>query len=156
MPVRTRLHEREKRVGPVEPDALVTVFASTQSWESRLAQAALEAAGIEAFIADENLAHANWLYAGAVGGVKVQVRAAEKERAEAALTEAGVTRTARRRCPKCGSEDTRSSRLPAYVILGSWLLLGIPFLFHTPRYHCRQCGHEWKAGEGVKNGTAGE
>ncbi len=131
-----------------EPDTFVTVFSSTQAWEARLTQAALESAGIEAFVEDENLVHANWLYAGAIGGVKVKVRAEDKARAEEMLAEVRASHQAPKRCPSCGSEDIRRGRLPAILLVGSFMLLGVPFLFLAPRYQCRQCGHEWKEGQG--------
>ncbi|TVM16416.1 DUF2007 domain-containing protein [Oceanidesulfovibrio indonesiensis] len=131
-----------------EPDTLVTIFSSTQAWEARLAQAALESAGIDAFVEDENLAQANWLYAGAIGGVKVRVRAEDEARAEELLAEVRRAHQHTRRCPACGSEDIRRGKLPALLLVGSYLLLGVPLLFLAPRYQCRQCGHAWKEGEG--------
>lgn len=52
-----------------------------------IAMGKLHAAGIEASLADENLVQTDWLYAIAVGGIKLEVAEADAERAEQILAE---------------------------------------------------------------------
>lgn len=66
-------------------DRLVTIATFYQAGEARLAQNALTAAGIKAAVADETVIQMDWLLANAVGGIKVQVREADAERAVAEL-----------------------------------------------------------------------
>ena len=42
-----------------------------------MAKSILDSAGIESFLADENVISMNWLYSNALGGVKLQVRNAD-------------------------------------------------------------------------------
>ncbi|MBX9625685.1 MAG: DUF2007 domain-containing protein [Gemmataceae bacterium] len=64
---------------------LVTIATFDQPAQARLAQNALEDAGIKAVVADESLVAMDWLLSGAVGGVKVQVWEEDAERAVAEL-----------------------------------------------------------------------
>jgi hypothetical protein len=68
-----------------DPGALVTVAAFNTIHEAYLAKSLLEGAGITAFIADEYTIGVNWLWANAVGGVKVQVAETDAEEAEKLL-----------------------------------------------------------------------
>lgn len=64
----------------------VSSYATATQLDPSMAEATdnlfeLEAEGIRAFVIDEELVMANWLYSGAVGGVKVKVREGDVERA---------------------------------------------------------------------------
>lgn len=65
----------------------VTIFTTFDAWEAHLARHTLERAGIEAFVADEHVVGVNWLYANALGGVKLRVRARDAEEAIRILEE---------------------------------------------------------------------
>jgi tetratricopeptide (TPR) repeat protein len=60
---------------------LVTIAAFSFPAQAHVVKGRLEAEGIRAFVVDEELVTANWLYSGAVGGVKVKVREGDVERA---------------------------------------------------------------------------
>ncbi len=68
---------------PAEFDArrLVTVRRYRDLPEAIVAQSLLRAAGVEAWVQDENLVRINWMYSNAVGGIRLQVDADEKEAA---------------------------------------------------------------------------
>lgn len=66
---------------------LVTIATFGEAPQAHLARNALEAAGIQAAIADESLIGMDWLMSNAIGGVKVQVREEDAERAVAVLEE---------------------------------------------------------------------
>jgi len=67
----------------------VTVATATLRHEAELIRLRLEAADIEAWLADEGLVGAHPLLAFAVGGIKIQVDAEDEERARSALAETG-------------------------------------------------------------------
>ena len=58
--------------------------------DAHIALGRLEAAGIDAWLADENLVQTDWLYSIAVGGIKLQVEEAD---VEAALKELSIDYT---------------------------------------------------------------
>lgn len=49
--------------------------------EAHIAMGRLEVEGIDAWLADEHLVQTDWLYSIAVGGIKLQVRAEDAQRA---------------------------------------------------------------------------
>ena len=53
----------------------VTIARYDLPYEAQIARARLQAEGIQTFIADEHTIGMQWLYANALGGVKLQVRA---------------------------------------------------------------------------------
>jgi hypothetical protein len=64
---------------------MVVVSAFTSVHEAHLAQSVLQAAGIEATVADEHLVSMYWLYSNAIGGVKVLVPEAQAQDARDVL-----------------------------------------------------------------------
>lgn len=67
---------------------LVTIATFDLAPQARMAQNALRAAGIDAAVSDETVVAMEWLLAAAVGGIKVQVREEDAERAVAELERA--------------------------------------------------------------------
>lgn len=59
--------------------AIVARFDSMP--EAHIAMGRLEIEGIDAWLADEHLVQTDWLYSIAVGGIKLQVRAEDAQRA---------------------------------------------------------------------------
>lgn len=123
-------------------DELVTIKSYSQSYEAEIARGLLESQGIWAVVADSHTIGMNWLYSDALGGVKLQVRRRDAEKALEILNEeieplpdeSGVLR-----CNSCGSErleftsDRRASNW-------SWLLLGIPIFRPRASWRCLDCG----------------
>jgi len=70
---------------------LVTVATFMYPAQAHVARGRLESEGIRAFVADENLITMNWLYANTIGGVKLQVSAADADRARAILEQTPET-----------------------------------------------------------------
>ena len=143
-------------------EKLVTVAAFPSPWEARLAQSSLEAEGIEAVVADENVGS---LYGGGViGGVKLRVREEDAVRATELLatlrpipeiylvTEEDARRP---RCPTCRSEDIWYERWSRLGVLGSWILLGLPLPVPSRRWTCRRCGAEWRETPNQKEAAPG-
>lgn len=131
---------------------LVVVRSFSRPHEAHLACSALQAAGIDARLADEYVVTADWLYSNAVGGVKVLVPAGEVEAARTVLDIPAISepaesadRSAAAACPRCGSHDlapaTRGRRSSFLV----WLLLGFPLIPMLRRTRCASCGYTFSA-----------
>jgi Putative prokaryotic signal transducing protein len=69
-----------------ELERLVTIETFTTPWEAQLARACLEAEGIHAVIADEHFFRLYAALSGTLGGIKLQVRPEDAERATGFLS----------------------------------------------------------------------
>jgi hypothetical protein len=129
------------------------VAAFPQPVLAHIARGRLEAEGIECALADENIVAVQWLYSGAVGGVKLLVRESHQERALRILREADPRRSSSSRwvtgdldeprCPRCGCLDLAREPAPRWLLLPSWLLLGVPLAFLPRGWRCRHCSHRF-------------
>lgn len=138
--------------GDDDPVRWTTVAAFWHPAPAHIARLRLEADDIPCLIVDENLVATDWLYANAVGGVKLQVPADDAPRARDLLARPGGeappgpggTFPASGRCPRCGSDDAAPSRLSRPLVLLSVLLLGLPLPMLLSRSRCGACGCEWR------------
>ena len=122
---------------------LVTVATFGQSWEAHLACGKLEAAGIPAVLADENIVGTGGgLYTNMTGGIKLQVPAVDVERAVALLPRR--VRPVVVKCPKCGGTETRQAEFSPGLKAMFLVLLGIPYLFVERPWVCLGCRLVWK------------
>ncbi len=138
-------------------EELVTIATFSTAVEADLARARLESEGIECFLADEHTVTVNWLYSQAVGGVKLQVREADAQRAveilkgtstlaeDAEGRETEETEGAKPRCPRCDSPDVHYERFSRRLAFLSWLVLSFPLPFLKRKWKCENCGYEWKS-----------
>jgi hypothetical protein len=149
----------------------VTVATFWQSTEAHIARLKLESEEIDCVLIDENLVATDWLYANAVGGIKLRVpeedaaraRQILSERPPAIALEADEIRDEADRaetilvCPECGS--SRVDR-PLMIRRNIWamaammlmattilifalpVLLVVYFVWLRP-YHCQACDHVW-------------
>lgn len=119
--------------------------------EAEAAISALEAAGIECTLVDENIVAVQWFDANAVGWIKVVVadedvdRATEVLSTQAEVEEAPVEAdVAEPRCPRCGLPELhrvyyrRASVLPMLFAPLTFFL--IPLFLLLPRWKCDNCG----------------
>jgi hypothetical protein len=139
---------------PYDLEPLVTVRIFAAPWAAQLARARLEAAGIEAVVADEHLGRMFTL--NTVGGARLQVREGDVAAAidvlarQAPLPELYLVTeddAARPRCPGCRSDRVYFERWSRLGFVSSWILLGIPIPIPKSRWLCRSCGAAWKAEE---------
>jgi len=72
------------------PDDLVTLTHCDQLIAAQLLCGRLDAEGIECFIPDEHVANQTWHLSRAIGGIRVQVRQSDLERAQLVLAEPAV------------------------------------------------------------------
>jgi L-2-hydroxyglutarate oxidase LhgO len=75
---------------PSDPSAIVTLTRCGELTTAQLLRGRLDAEGIECFIPDEHLAAQTWHLTRAIGGIRVQVRQADMERAQQVLALPGT------------------------------------------------------------------
>ena len=125
---------------------MITVANCSKAEEAHLIRIRLEAGGVEAFVQDEFIVQMDWLYANAVGGIKVQINEADEERAKEILGEEPYD-TEKRHCPHCGSDRVQLASFTRKAALLSVVLLGIPLLFRRSTFNCLDCKSHWKLGQ---------
>ena len=138
--------------GVLEFRSVVTLRRYRDLAEAMVARAVLESAGIEAWIADENLVRMDWFYSNMVGGMRLQV--AEKDEAAAQeileqqapqTIEYGENETYQQpRCPKCGSSEiVLGDGMESGRSLVALAVAGVPVPPRKEVWHCEACGVKW-------------
>jgi Putative prokaryotic signal transducing protein len=144
----------------MELQELVTVRQFRDLPEALLAKGCLESAGIECFLADENLVRLDWFISNFIGGIKLNVRAADVENARTILDEPileglyvqGVGFYEQPRCPKCQSLDVNFQELDRPIAYMS-AFLRVPMPVQRPGWRCHSCDAEWED-DGAEGGRA--
>ena len=136
--------------------------------EALLSKSILDSAGIESFLADENLIRTDWFYSNLVGGIKLLVRAQDAETARKLLDQEtpekfdvdGVGEYKQPRCPRCQSLDVAFDELNKRIAYGGMLLANLPITITSDHWKCHSCGYEWDddgelaPSEGKSKGTS--
>jgi hypothetical protein len=135
----------------MEVRELVTIRQFRDLPEALLAKGSLESAGIECFLADENLVRLDWFISNFIGGIKLKVRAPDAANAQKLLDEPileglyvqGIGLYEQPRCPKCQSLDVNFQELDRPIAyLSAFLRLPIPV--QRPAWRCHACDAEWE------------
>jgi len=135
----------------MEMRELVTIRQFRDLPEALLAKGSLESAGIECFLADENLVRLDWFISNVIGGIKLNVRAADAESAQQLLDEPileglyvqGIGLYEQPRCPKCQSLDVNFQELDRPIAYMS-AFLRLPMPVQRPAWRCHACDAEWE------------
>jgi hypothetical protein len=135
----------------LEMRELVTIRQFRDLPEALLAKGSLESAGIECFLADDNLVRLDWFISNFIGGIKLKVRAADAENAQNLLDEPileglyvhGIGLYEQPRCPKCQSLDVNFQELDRPIAYMS-AFLHVPMPVQRPAWRCHTCGAEWE------------
>ncbi len=130
---------------------LVTIRQFRDLPEALLAKGSLESAGIECFLADENLVRLDWFISNFIGGIKLKVRAPDAANAQKLLDEPileglyvqGVGLYEQPRCPQCRSLDVNFQELDRPIAYMS-AFLRVPLPLQRPAWHCQTCDAEWE------------
>jgi hypothetical protein len=133
-----------------EPPVMIRRFQDLP--EALLSKSILESAGIEGFLADENLVRIDWFYSNLVGGIKLLVRAQDAETANKVLAQEtpekfdvdGVGEYKQPRCPRCQSLDVAFDELNKRIAYGGMLLARLPIAITSGHWKCHSCGYEWE------------
>jgi hypothetical protein len=134
----------------IEVRELVTIRQFRDLPEALLAKGSLESSGIECFLADDNLVRMDWFISNFIGGIKLNVRAADAENARKLLDEPilenlyvqGIGLYEQPRCPKCGSLDVNFQELDRPIAYMS-AFLRVPMPVQRPAWRCHSCNAEW-------------
>lgn len=138
----------------VEQQALTTIRQFRDVPEALLAKGLLEAAGIECFLADDNMIRMDWFISNLLGGIKLQVKTKDAAAANEVLRQPipenfeveGVGAYQQPNCPECGSLDMTFEELNKPLSYGTeWV--GVPIPFHGKGWRCKSCGHQWEDGD---------
>jgi hypothetical protein len=116
-----------------------------------VAKSILDSAGIENYLADDNLVRLDWFYSNLIGGIKLFVRPQDAEEADKLLEQEVPERFdtdspeeyEQPRCTKCQSFDVSLDGLDkrtTYIAL----MVGLPIPFTNKDWKCHSCGHSWK------------
>jgi hypothetical protein len=135
----------------LEMRELVTIRQFRDLPEALLAKGSLESAGIECFLADDNLVRLDWFISNFIGGIKLNVRAADAGNAKKLLDEPileglyvqGVGLYEQPRCPKCQSLDVNFQELDRPIAYMS-AFLRVPMPVQRPAWRCHACNAEWE------------
>jgi hypothetical protein len=135
----------------MEMQKLVTIRQFRDLPEALLAKGSLESAGIECYLADENLVRLDWFISNFIGGIKLNVCAADAENAQKLLDEPileglyvqGVGLYEQPRCPKCHSLDVNFQELDRPIAYMS-AFLRVPMPVQRPAWRCHACDAEWE------------
>jgi hypothetical protein len=122
--------------------------------EALLAKGSLESAGIESYLADDNIIRLDWFYSNLIGGIKLKVRPEDVEAATEILNQPipenlgveGVGNYEQPKCPKCQSLDVSYRELQKLISYGS-AYLGVPVPVHKKAWLCHACKTEWQESE---------
>lgn len=135
----------------MEMQELVTIRQFRDLPEALLAKGSLESAGIECFLADDNLVRLDWFISNLIGGIKLNVRPADVDNARTILDEPileglyvqGIGLYEQPRCPKCRSLDVNFQELDHAIAYVS-AFLRVPLPVQRPAWRCHGCDAEWE------------
>jgi hypothetical protein len=135
----------------MEVRELVTIRQFRDLPEALLAKGSLESAGIECFLADENLVRLDWFISNFIGGIKLNVRVQDAANAQKLLDEPileglyvqGIGLYEQPRCPKCQSLDVNFQELDRPIAYMS-AFLRVPMPVQRSGWHCHTCDAEWE------------
>jgi hypothetical protein len=119
--------------------------------EASIAKSVLQSAGIDCFLADDNMVRLDWFYSNLVGGIKLLVPEKDAKAALQLLDEStpekfdveGVGEYQQPHCPKCGSMDVSLDGLNQPLTFAAMCMTSLPIPVNTPGWKCHSCGHQW-------------
>jgi hypothetical protein len=140
----------DQHVEALELRKLITIERFRDLSEAIAARSAIQSAGIECFLQDENFVRIDWGYSNYVGGIRLQVASKDATDVAAILRAAPPDSSTQPEltaddllCPRCGSYSVRRSELHRGRALALLWFFSLP----TPRgelvYMCDKCGCRW-------------
>jgi hypothetical protein len=122
---------------------LVTVGQYRDLPDADIARSVLDSAGIETYLQDEHIVSLNWNLSDIIGGVRLQVEAADEQAALELLAQSAPESISfgerkkfiQPRCPTCGSGD---------VSLGQYYGVMEPRPAEVDIWRCNACAECWE------------
>jgi hypothetical protein len=144
------LSEVPPGIDVIEERELVLLRRFRDLPEALMAKGSLESAGIECFLADDNMIRMDWFISNFLGGIKLLVTPKDVEDANALLNQPipesldveGVGEYQQPSCPACHSLEVSFEELIRGVAYPS-AYLGLPLPLQRKAWRCDACGHEW-------------
>jgi hypothetical protein len=128
---------------------LVCVATCLDITEAHILSGRLDAAGIPAFLFNEQIYQTLWSHRFTFGGVRIMVPASRAQEAEAFVEACrSDARDFREECERCGSTDV--ARLFSWRVVPGMLIallafsLALGYALYRDRRRCRACGHGWR------------
>ena len=134
-------------------EELVTIKTFFYDHETLFYEPLLKSAGIDYLLKDQKTVAIDPLISNAIGGIKLQVKRSDVQRAAAVINEIERNRSIveseheinvdgkkfrkiLEECPKCSSEETYMQRVPVLKL--------ILYTFIKRTHYCTACKHQWK------------
>jgi hypothetical protein len=142
----------EETAHPPEHRSLVTVARYRDLSEAIVVRTMLESAGIYVFLRDENLVRLDWQVSNFIGGIRLQVEAADEARALDLLSQSVPEMIPfeegedffQPQCPKCGSIDITFEGSSRGAALASVTMLAVPLPLGRETWICNTCDARWE------------
>ena len=143
-------------------DKIVTLITFMFPTEAYPLMSRLEEEGIECFLGDENIVSVHPFLSNAVGGVKVNIKESDSEKALLVLSQIKQDNKREERkvdpkwakdfvpidtfCPECESFQVYQKKFPLYktILAIVFIPIYLPLLFMLKNHYCADCGHIWK------------
>lgn len=150
----TRVEDPPAGSDEVELQEWITLRRFRDLPEALLAKGALESAGIECQLTDDNMVRLDWFYSNLVGGAKLQVKPEDAEAAREILEQPipenfeveGAGAYEQPRCPKCQSVNITFEGLNKPIAYAT-AYFGVPLPIRSDAWKCEACGCRWKETE---------
>jgi hypothetical protein len=141
-------------IDEVEQQELVIVAHFRDLPEALLAKGALESAGIECYLVDDNMVRLDWFWSNLLGGVKLAVKQEDTEEALNVLEQPipedfdvdGSDKYQQPRCPNCQSLDISFEAMNKLGLATAWAI-GVPLPLRRNAWRCNSCGRAWRDDE---------
>ncbi|MGD2004008.1 MAG: DUF2007 domain-containing protein [Flavobacteriales bacterium] len=132
---------------------LITLKTFSNAVSAHLLKTRLESEGVECFILDENIVRLNSFYDLAVGGIRLQVREEDFQRAKELIEEWDARpyldeEDHALQCPSCQSTAVYAG-FKSFKTAAGWFTLAISLLlvvypfFTKTVFRCKECGTEF-------------
>ena len=132
---------------------LITLRTFSSDISAHLLKTRLESEGVDCFILDENIVRLNSFYDLAVGGIRLQVREEDFQRAKELIEEWEARpyldeEDHALKCPSCQSTAVYAG-FKSFKTAAGWLTLAISLLlvvypfFTKTVFRCKECGTEF-------------
>jgi hypothetical protein len=137
-----------------EPDhpKLVPVARFRDLEQATIARGLLQSAGIDCFLADENMVRMDWFWSNMIGNMRLLVREEDAEAAaeilaqpipQTFLTGDGGEPFEQPKCPKCGSLDIQFEGWDRGAsVTAAYVLVLLPI--RRDGWKCNACGFHWQ------------
>jgi hypothetical protein len=145
-------YEWEAAPAEVHHPKLVAVARYRDLEQATIARGVLQSAGIDSFLADENMVRMDWFWSNMIGNMRLMVREEDAEPAAEILaqpipatfpTDHGQEPFEQPKCPKCGSLDIQFEGVDRGVgLTTAWMLAPLPI--RRDAWHCNACGTRWQ------------